>query len=129
MSEKIDRIIILVAVTICVYAFCTHSYDVHNSLESMGKVIDAQSRYMEDIRVEVDKLKNTKPKTLKVFTDDELEKMAAHEERAGMGMSFYYDELRKRNDAKWAKEELERRRLENEKAMKSEELPFKRNKI
>lgn len=46
----------------------------------------------------------------KVYTIAELEKMASHQERAGIGMNFYYDELRKRNDAKWAKEELERRK-------------------
>lgn len=50
------------------------------------------------------------PKTQKAFTDEELEAMAGHEPREGMGMNFYYDELRKRNDAKWAKEELERRK-------------------
>lgn len=45
-----------------------------------------------------------------VFTDEELEEMASRKPRQGMGMAFYYDELRKRNDAKWAKEELERRK-------------------
>ena len=46
----------------------------------------------------------------KVYTIAELEKMANHQERAGFGMNFYYDELRKRKDAKWAQEELERRK-------------------
>lgn len=43
------------------------------------------------------------------LTVEELEEMAAHENRAGFGMSFYYDELRRRNDREWAKKELERR--------------------
>lgn len=60
---------------------------------------------------EADEPKRAKePKPRKVFTDQELEEMASHQPREGMGMNFYYDELRKRNDAKWAKEELNRRR-------------------
>jgi hypothetical protein len=128
MSRNIDRLIIFVALCICVYSFVTHTEDMQKSLESIGKVIDAQSKYIQDIRLEMDKRQADK-KPPKVFTDDELEKMAAHEERAGVGMNFYYNELMKRNDAKWAKEELERRRIEKEKASKSEEQPFKRNKI
>ena len=49
-----------------------------------------------------------KPK--RVLTDSELEEMASHKEREGIGANFYYHELRLRKEAKWAKEELERRK-------------------
>lgn len=44
------------------------------------------------------------------ITDNELEAIASYKPREGMGMNFYYEELRKRNDAKWAREELDRRK-------------------
>jgi hypothetical protein len=42
-------------------------------------------------------------------SDDKLREMAAHEPRAGRGVSFYYDELRRRSDAEWARKQLEAR--------------------
>lgn len=44
------------------------------------------------------------------LTDAELKEMAAHESQAGFGLSFYYAELRRRNNAQWASAELARRR-------------------
>lgn len=63
---------------------------------------------MREYLDERQRAEETKPQ--KVFTDEELRTMASYEPREGMGMNFYYDELRKRNDAKWAKEELDRRK-------------------
>jgi hypothetical protein len=53
---------------------------------------------------------NPEPKPKRVLTDSELEEMASHVEREGIGANFYYHELRLRNEAKWAREELERRK-------------------
>ena len=64
----------------------------------------------QGLREHLDQQKKPEAIEPKIFTDEQLEDMASHEPRAGIGMNFYYNELRKRNDAEWAKEELERRK-------------------
>lgn len=64
----------------------------------------------QESREQLGDRKPDKSTVAKVLTDEELETMASHKPREGMGMNFYYDELRKRSDAEWAKQELERRK-------------------
>lgn len=72
------------------------------------------ARVPETIQVTV-LIEPVEPRVLRIksFTNQELEYMANHKHRTGLGISFYCDELRKHNDAKWAKEELDCRKTQN----------------
>jgi integrase len=74
---------------------CHHAVDTPTSKPVVRKPVDPPKRLAK------------KPK---VLTDEELEEMASHVEREGIGANFYYHELRLRKEAKWAREELERRK-------------------